>query len=85
MDSKVPIGASKTQVETWLVKHFPSSRRPADWSFDPETRAYYISAESVDVVGLKFPCGTWIIMVEVTLGPDDRVVSRRVTTAGVCV
>ena len=78
----VPIGEPRDQAERWLRR--TPQVRDAD-VYDPDRHALVASIETVQVIGAKFPCAAWVILVEIQLGPDDRVTSRKVRNSGICV
>jgi hypothetical protein len=81
VDREVPIGASREFVAAWLGRRFPN----ANPALDPENRDFSVISESIDVVGSDaLVCNDWVVLIDIALGPDDRVMSRRVTTTGEC-
>jgi len=78
----VPVGTAREDAERFLRTTVPADRAP---SYDPDQHELVAAVESLDVVGLTFPCGSWVLVAQVHIGPDNRVTSRSVTQAGICV
>lgn len=89
LSREVRIGEPKSEVEAWIVRHsrpevrvFHDTYQPDD-HYDPSAREFFVVTDRIDdPVGS--PCGAWRVALEVSLGPDDRVVSRDVRTRGTC-
>ena len=82
VDLGVPIGEPRDHAERWLRR----TTRVGDGDvYDPDQHALVASAETVQVVGSKFPCAAWVIVIEIQLSPDGRVTSRNVRDSGICV
>jgi hypothetical protein len=78
LNSAVAVGEPRSQAQQWLRKTFPN--QPAG----TEQHLLVASAETIDVVGTHFPCAAWVIIIDIQLGPNDRVTSREVKDSGIC-
>ena len=82
VDSGVALGQPGSQAERWFRSRFPAG---VDDVSVPGQHSLVASAETIPVIGLTFPCAEWVIVVDIQVGPDNRVASRDVHTAGACV
>ncbi|HEX7947208.1 MAG TPA: hypothetical protein VF495_21265 [Phenylobacterium sp.] len=82
--SGVRVGETREEAERWLRKTFRTQPGNRDF-YDEYNHSLVASAETIEVVGVTFPCAAWMILVDIELGADGRVTSRTVKTAGACV
>jgi hypothetical protein len=85
VNSEIQIGESKDQVDRWLNGRLAKNTSTGLSTYDPNTRSFYFTGNLIKVVGFQYPCSAWQVEVEIGLGPDDRVKSRKVTLSGACV
>jgi len=81
LDREVNVGESKSEAQTWLERQV--SWRNAGDLYDPGERKFVGTVDKFhDPIG--YPCSDWDLAVEITIGKDDRVTGRKVTTSGAC-
>jgi hypothetical protein len=83
VNSEVRVGGPRDQAERWLSQTVPS-QTSGSGVYDPQKHAIVASAETVNIVGMHFPCSAWIILIEIQFSPANRVTARKVTTRGIC-
>jgi len=80
LDREVSIGELKTDAQAWVQLQVPAGRA----NFDPVERKFIGVVDNIhEPIG--YPCSDWDLVVEITIGTDDRVTARRVTTSGACI
>ena len=82
VDSGVAVGEPGHQAGRWFRSRFPTG---VDDVSVPGRHSLVASAEYIKELGLNYPCAEWEVVVEVRVGPDNRVVSRDVKVDGACV
>jgi hypothetical protein len=85
LKAAAPLGADKATVQHWLEDTLPDPQQGGTPLFNEDTHSFLVNAEDVDAGGVHFPCSAWTITLEITLGPDDKVVRRQVGAVGKCV
>jgi len=82
LNDEVKVGEPKSDVQAWIDR---TVRRPIDGdNFDAANKKFFVIVDDIQEP-VAFPCSDWYLTVEITLGPDDRVTSRRVASSGACV
>jgi hypothetical protein len=84
LDAAVRVGESRDEAEQLLAKAIPDRDVNAR-IYDPAQRKLVILPEVIKAVGVAFPCSEWVILVDIKLDLRDRVISKTVTAAGVCI
>jgi hypothetical protein len=84
VDDQAPIGDSRADVVRRLSAVLPK-QAAARMLYDPAQRELVFSPQEFEVPGLKFPCAAWMILADIHFGPNDKVISRKVTEEGTCV
>jgi len=81
LDREVNVGESKPDTQAWLDRQV--IWRDAGDLYDPAERMFFGTVDKFhDPIG--YPCSDWDLAVEITIGKDDRVTGRKVTTSGAC-
>jgi hypothetical protein len=78
VNHEVWLGEPKAEVDAWIARRTHS----AD-SYSADERKFVVTTDVIDDA-IGFPCTEWMVMIDVNLGKDDRVVSRSVNTPGEC-
>jgi hypothetical protein len=84
VNAEVPLGASKDQATQWLRRRIPDYQPTP-----PEPGDEHALTAIADVIpeqgSGRLVCNEWLVLIDLDLGPDDRVISRRVhAVAGTC-
>ncbi|MGA0602224.1 hypothetical protein ACO2Q3_16065 [Caulobacter sp. KR2-114] len=80
-EARVAVGETRQDATAWLHAVTPPDQ-DALGDYDPQSRTLAAIVETVPVH--DYVCDAWFIRVTIQLGVDDRVISRKVTTAGEC-
>jgi hypothetical protein len=71
IDSELPIGATKVSVEEWLKQHPNFKEQNPGISFKGVV-------EEIPVVGIRFPCSSWKIGIDIYIGQEGTYIKREV-------
>jgi hypothetical protein len=78
IDSEIPNGTTKERLIDWLKqRHLNSTWISGQNVFDE-------NVEQISDAGIGFPCGSWDIIIDISLGDNNKTVGRRIHSVGAC-
>jgi hypothetical protein len=91
IEQHVAIGERRSDVEAWFRTQRERLDGPPRYYQHPSPRydrappeRVLIASQTIDAEGVKFPCKFWTVLIDINLDENDRVASRKVSKAGMC-
>ena len=78
LTSEVPVGSPKDYVLLW------AKNNSVDFVLDVHRNTLFANVGRVPDTGIGFPCSEWNILIDLTLGRDNKVSTETVHSAGSC-
>jgi hypothetical protein len=84
VNAGIRVGESRDDAEAWLRHKFSREigKRALDDPFDHYNLV--VAPESIPAARSDIACSRYIILIDISIGHDDRVSSRKVTSDGEC-
>ena len=79
LSRELPLGSSTEQIKHWAKSH------KVEFLFLPEQHQFYANVERVPVKGIRFPCGEWNIIIQVTVDSSGHSAKNEIHQVGGCV